>query len=333
LGVWALVVQQLLRELIGSALIWRLSPWRPQLSFKMQFVRDLWGFSRANVFARLGVYANQQADALLIGLYLGPTAVGIYRLASRVVGMVLQVGARSLQVVSLPALARSQHDPVALRQAASSLLRFSFATTLPVFALLAAFSAPAMALLGPQWSAGAVLLAVLCVSGFSLSFAQFNVPILQAASLSGLGARIIWIHTLLAVAVFIAVANALVGAPEPDRLVALAAARVSIEAVCALTAAALFAWPRVGLRSLDVLRLALPALAAAVSGSGMAQLFDPAPAGASRLAQGLQLAWQGGLCAVVSVAVLVALDPVVRGGLLQLPGLRALVSRFGRGIN
>jgi hypothetical protein len=65
----------------------------------------------------------------------------------------------------------------------------------------------------------------------------------------------------------------------------------------------------------------------------VAQLFDHAPADAARLAQGLQLAWQGGLCAVVSVAVLVALDPVVRAGLLQLPGLRALVSRFGRGIN
>ena len=65
----------------------------------------------------------------------------------------------------------------------------------------------------------------------------------------------------------------------------------------------------------------------------MAQLFDPAPADAPRVAQGLQLAWQSGVCALVAAAVLVALDPVVRAGLLRLPGLRAIVSRFGPGIS
>lgn len=67
--------------------------------------------------------------------------------------------------------------------------------------------------------------------------------------------------------------------------------------------------------------------------AGVKQLFDHAPADAARVTQGLQLAWQSGVPALVAAAVLVALDPRVRAGLLRLPGLRAIVSRFGPGIS
>ena len=77
-GVWALVAQQLVIEFSSVVLIWALSDWRPHLRFSMRHARELLPFSSGVFLSNLGGFLGQRVDALLMGIFFGPVAVGIY---------------------------------------------------------------------------------------------------------------------------------------------------------------------------------------------------------------------------------------------------------------
>jgi O-antigen/teichoic acid export membrane protein len=181
-GAWALVGQLFVRDLIGLTLLWRLSPWRPRWSFSWKHLRELMGFSISNFVAQLGIFADMQASSIALGVLFGPIAVGLYRLADRVMSSVVTMATTSIQTVSLPEFSRLQDRPDELRQSALSCIRLSATVTLPALAGLAAVSTPLMATLGPQWVPAGDVLKVLSVVGMSLTFAYFTGPLLQALS-------------------------------------------------------------------------------------------------------------------------------------------------------
>ena len=99
-GVWALVAQQLVIEFSSVVLIWALSDWRPRLRFSMRHARELLPFSSGVFLSNLGGFLGQRADALLMGIFFGPVAVGIYRLADRFVEVLLEATLRPIGLVS-----------------------------------------------------------------------------------------------------------------------------------------------------------------------------------------------------------------------------------------
>jgi O-antigen/teichoic acid export membrane protein len=179
-GVWSLVGQQITRDFTALILLWRLSQWRPQLEFSWRHLKDLMSFSVSNFIAQLGVFADTYASAIVLGLFFGPVAVGLYRLADRVMSTVLSAATSSIQAVSLPEFSRFQDQPVELRKSVLTCIRLSSTVTLPALAGMAAVSAPLMATVGPQWIPAARVLQVLCVLGMFFVFAFFTGPLLQA---------------------------------------------------------------------------------------------------------------------------------------------------------
>src|SRR5262249_15570128 len=66
---------------VSTALIWFVSPWRPQLRFSVASLRDLGGFSIRVFGQRLLYYLHRNVDNLLVGRFLGAAALGVYALA------------------------------------------------------------------------------------------------------------------------------------------------------------------------------------------------------------------------------------------------------------
>jgi O-antigen/teichoic acid export membrane protein len=182
LGVWSLVGQQLGKDVTALILLWSLSPWRPQLEFSASHLKDLMGFSFSNFVAQLGMFADVQASAILLAVIIGPVAVGLYRLADRLMNSVLAMATASIQAVSLPEFSRFQSEPDKLRKSALSCIRLSSTVTLPALSGLAAVSTPLMIVLGPKWIPASGVLKVLCVLGMVLVFHFFTGPLLQALS-------------------------------------------------------------------------------------------------------------------------------------------------------
>jgi O-antigen/teichoic acid export membrane protein len=223
--IWALVVQQIVRDLTALILLWRLSSWRPRLEFSFKHFRSLLKFSVPNFIARLANFTDTQASSILLGLFFGPIALGLYRLADRFSNCVVVMATSSIQAVSLPEFSRLQDDLAGLRKSALSCIRLSSAITLPALAGLAAVSGPLMGAVGPQWAPAANVLKVLCVLSMSIIFAFFTGPLMQALAKTREVAILEWSRTTVGVLLIVGAGTLARGHSVNWQIMAMALAR------------------------------------------------------------------------------------------------------------
>ena len=97
-GVWALVWQALVQQLVAAIVLWAAAPIPLRLGFAQSHLRELAGFALPVMFARAMSWATGQVPRLMLGLYLGATELGLFSLATRLNDIVTQVaiGPRAL---------------------------------------------------------------------------------------------------------------------------------------------------------------------------------------------------------------------------------------------
>jgi O-antigen/teichoic acid export membrane protein len=200
-GVWALVAQQLAKDIIALTLLWKLSKWKPRFEFSWKHLKDLLSFSIPNFGAQLGIFAEGQAGSVVLGLFFGPVAVGLYRIAERVTNSIVTMAMASIQSVALPQFSRLQDDPEELAKSVLTCIRMSAAITLPSLAGLAAVSQPLMATVGVQWIPAAPALKVLSVLGMISIFGFFTGPLMQALGRTRQIALLEWARAIVNVAI------------------------------------------------------------------------------------------------------------------------------------
>ena len=164
-GVWSLVAQILTSTLVGSALLWRLSPWRPRAAeVSLERVRELWGYSSKIFWFNIFKYFAQNCDRLLVGYLAGPVLLGVYTFAYRLVVSPVATSIGAIGNYLFPRFARLQDDPSAVREV---YLRTTGAVTtllLPALALAAATAPLAVPVLfGSRWAGGIVLVQLFTV--------------------------------------------------------------------------------------------------------------------------------------------------------------------------
>jgi O-antigen/teichoic acid export membrane protein len=198
-GVWSLVAQQLIRDSTALILLWKLGHWRPRLEFSWPHLRELMRFSVHNLVGGLGIFVDMQMGAILLGLFFGPVAVGLYRLAERLMGSVVSMATTSIQGVSLPEFSRLQDQPEELRKSAISCIRLSSMVTMPALTGMAAVSGALMATLGPKWTPATDVLIILCVQGMIFTLSYFTAPLMTALGHPKEVAKLEWARALVGV--------------------------------------------------------------------------------------------------------------------------------------
>jgi O-antigen/teichoic acid export membrane protein len=180
-GAWAIIWQQLAIALTSTTLIWIVSPWRPQLRFSRASLRNLGGFS-ANVFGqRLLYYLHRHADNLLIGRFLGASALGVYTVAYNVMLVPFSRIAGPIQEVLFPAFSRMQDDPQRIAGLWVRATRVVGAVSVPALVGLVIVAPDFVdTVLGRRWSEAAPLIQVLAWVGLLQSLQTINSNILQA---------------------------------------------------------------------------------------------------------------------------------------------------------
>ena len=230
-GVWALVAQSLVNAFVGLVVLWTVCPWRPSRGLKLGAVRDLWKFSMHSASAGLGSMLSSKADVIFTGLFFGPVATGIYRLASRLPDMLVDVTVRSLQQVALPSLSRLQKDKAAFGRHLTSLQHLGAISGLPLLGVLVAVGGPLIEFLGPQWEGTQVPLALLCLYGALNAYGVLLGPALQAIGQPAKLAAILWTRGILGVAVFAAVGTLLHDSSAATQATAIALAAIAMQLV------------------------------------------------------------------------------------------------------
>ena len=320
-GVWAFVAQQLVMEGVAVVAMLAVVRWRPRLRFSRSQARELLGFSSSVFLANLGGFVNRRADTLLMGLFFGPLAVGLYRLADRIVDLVLEFTMRPIGVIALPHFSRLQSDPEGLRDSVEKCLRLTLLAAVPALVVVAATSDFVIALFGDEWAPAATVLPLLCVVGLVKGLVFFTGPLLFAVSKPLLRAAVLWVLGLLSAVTVVVVGAALTSASTDDQIFGMAASRAAlfVLAILPLNLAILHRYG--GIRRRPLIR-ALPgplgsALAAAVV--GIALDASSALAGMAAIPAAVIAV---GLTGAAAAAALVALEPEAR------VELRALRSRL-----
>jgi O-antigen/teichoic acid export membrane protein len=167
-GVWALVVANLAQTSIRAVTMYFVTrhPVRPSLH--LQSSKDLLGYGVGHSLAQVGQVLAQQGDNIVVGRWLGPTALGIYGRAYQLMVMPAVVFQSIVNRVLFPVMAQVQDDRARLAGAYERALALVALASLPISAFLLIVAPEFIpVLLGPAWTEVIVPFQVLA---FSLLF-------------------------------------------------------------------------------------------------------------------------------------------------------------------
>ena len=135
-GAWSLVLGQVVYGMVNAATAWWLSPVRLQLTLRFDELRPLAVFGLRAAAANVAYQLYRNADYLLLGRFLGVSAVGIYRVGFELAMAPTQAVLNVVNRAALPAYARLQMDRPALTRALTWTIRTMILMLAPITAVL-----------------------------------------------------------------------------------------------------------------------------------------------------------------------------------------------------
>src|SRR3954468_1282003 len=156
-GVWALVAANLGQMTLRTILMYLATRHSLRPGLKLRASRDLLGFGFGHSLAQLGLVLSQQSDNLVVGRWLGPSALGIYGRAYNLMVLPATVFGKIVNRVLFPIMAQVQNERDRLAGGYERALAIVALISLPVSATLWIVAPEFIpALLGPKWN-GVVL--------------------------------------------------------------------------------------------------------------------------------------------------------------------------------
>ena len=207
LGVWSLVVQQLLNLGVNTGLLWLLSKWRPRLVYSWLSFHELFAFGSKLLASGLLDTVYRNIYPIVIGKLFSASSLGHYTRAHQFSEFPSSNVTGIIQRVTYPVLCEIQNDDVRLANIYRKFLKLSAFVIFPLMAGLAAVAGPFVnIMLGSQWGFCGQLLQVICFSMMWYPVHSINLNLLQVKGRSDLFLRLEVIKKILGVAVLCATA-------------------------------------------------------------------------------------------------------------------------------
>lgn len=186
-GVWALVVQSLLRNGLNTIFLWFLSKWMPKAVFSITSFKGLFSFGSKLLGAGLLNTIFQNIYLLVIGKLFSASELGFYTRAQQFQKMPSQNITGIIQRVTFPVLSSIQDDDEKLIKAYRSFIRLSAFVVFPLMIGLAVVAEPLIRLiLTEKWMPTVPLLQLLCIAGMLYPVHAINLNILNVKGRSDL---------------------------------------------------------------------------------------------------------------------------------------------------
>jgi O-antigen/teichoic acid export membrane protein len=222
-GYWALVAINVTNPLVITTGCWIAASWIPQFPRRLSGVRSMIRFGGTLTLNGLVAYVAYNLEKILLGRFWGPTALGIYGRAYRLINIPTGNLNSAAGEVSFSALSRLQDQPARLRSYFLKAYSLVLALTLPITVAFALFPGDViLVVLGPKWSAAAPILRLLAPTIFI--FAVIN-PLGWLMYSVGLVERSLKIALVFAPLI---IAGYVIGLPHGPKGVALAYSAVML---------------------------------------------------------------------------------------------------------
>ena len=162
-GVWALVWQQLLNQIVVTVLTLITAKWMPRFVFSFTQAKHLLAFSSPLMLSQLISNISSKIFELLIGIIIGPAALGFYRVGGRALYILQDIILKPFEHTALSALSRvngvSQQARATVR-----MVRMSSYLTFPIFFGAAAVAPEFITLaFGEKWAESGNIMTILAI--------------------------------------------------------------------------------------------------------------------------------------------------------------------------
>lgn len=204
---WALVAGMLTAQFAKLAMGYVMHPHRPW--FTLSETRDIWSFSIWTFVRSIGAYLHGQIDQIVVGGISGAAAMGRYAVASDVGASPSREINEPMVAVVFPVMSRLLNDKQALRDVYMHTLAWTAVICIST-SVGVALVAEDMAhlVLGPKWIGIGPLMAWLSISAGITGLSSGSYALFDALGLPHIGARMIWIRTIILAAAVVPVAFA-----------------------------------------------------------------------------------------------------------------------------
>lgn len=181
LGIWSLVIQQLVNQVSITLIMWFTVKWRPQLMFSFERVKTLFSFGWKLLVSSLLETLYLEMRTLLIGRMYTPATLGYYNRGESFPKLIVNNVNGSIQSVMLPTLSSYQNDKARMK----SFMRRSIVTSsfliFPMMIGLAVISDSVIkVLLTDLWLPATPFLQIFCLSYMLMPIHTANLQAINA---------------------------------------------------------------------------------------------------------------------------------------------------------
>jgi polysaccharide transporter, PST family len=168
-GYWSLVGLNLSTAAVRLIAAWATSPWRPQAFRRQSGTSALVRFGADLTLVGVFYSVARSSDSILIGRFLGPTAVGLYSRATALLTRPLEQLITPIYSVVVPALSRLQSQPDRYRRAFLQVFEGLVIVGCLFTGLFLPLAHPLVAVvLGQKWEGAAPIFAALTIAAVYL---------------------------------------------------------------------------------------------------------------------------------------------------------------------
>lgn len=184
-GLWALVIQRIITEVISVVLSRQSYRWKPGWNWRWSILKRNLGINGSLTAVQLVYIATTRMQELVIGNVIGVIAVGLYRTAWRTVDIISNGAIRPFTTVAMQTLARVKDDRVELARAYQWMISKAAVISFPAlvgFGILAPLAIPTV--FGAKWAQAGDLAQVFAFMALPFTLNQFASPSLGALGAS-----------------------------------------------------------------------------------------------------------------------------------------------------
>lgn len=190
-GVWALIIQQVVFQLVRMIVYYVNGHWKPRLHFSFKVILNLWKFS-LNILGTsvLNVIFNN-LYIIILGRYYDIKQVGDYTQSNKLSETFNYSFLVVLTASSYPLFVQVQEDNIRFRNIFRGMAQKSSMLTFPVMITLIAIAKPLIyVLLSPKWLPAVTYFQLLCAASLFSVLYSLGVNALNAKGKSGLTFRL-----------------------------------------------------------------------------------------------------------------------------------------------
>lgn len=185
-GVWALVVQTLVKELFNTLLLFYLVRWKPLLQFSLVSFKKMFGFGSKLLAANLLDVFYFNMYPLVIGKLFSAADLGLYSRATGFAHLPSTLTTDIVSRVTFPIFSKIQNDLDRLFLAYKKYLAVISAIYAPVLLGLCAIAKPmVLVLIGERWLPAVPLLQILCIANAFNCMININLNLLYVKGYTG----------------------------------------------------------------------------------------------------------------------------------------------------